>query len=338
MFSALLLFALALVVNANTSSATSLNQTNGTNSVDKISANNSASNYTLNNTFKSTSSVSNVAVNSTNKTKINSTMAAGEPVKVNGLTLTQLKDGISRAEAFYKKNGRLPTYISFGTRKITIATFQKNIATQGLKINTTTTTKVNGLTLTQLKDGISRAEAFYKKNGRLPTYISFGTRKITIATFQKNIATQGLKINTSYTKIDTSSVSALAASLKAGSTSQYSTAVKIFNWVRDNINYSFYYNSKYGASGTLKNRTGNCCDTANLIVALARSAGIQAKYIHGTCKFSSGTWYGHVWAQLYVNGKWLNADATSYKNSLGVIKNWNTSTYKLNGIYTTLPF
>ena len=329
-----------MVVNVNTTTAASVNQTNGSSSVYKVGNNNTVSNTTLTDTSKSTSPISKVAVNSTNKSKINSTMAAGEPVKVNGLTLTQMKDGISRAEAFYKKNGRLPNYLSFGSRNISITTFQKNIATQGLKINTTTTTKINGLTIAQIKDGISRAEAFYKKNGRLPNYLSFGSRNISITTFQKNVSTAGLKINTSGTtnKIDTSSVSALAASLKKGSSSQYQTAVKIFNWVRDHISYSFYYNSKYGASGTLKNRIGNCCDTANLMVALARAAGIQARYLHGTCKFSSGTWYGHVWAQLYVNGKWLNADGTSYKNSLGVVKNWNTATYTLHGIYQTLPF
>jgi len=253
--------------------------------MEKISLTSSASNYTANSLSSSKSSTANfskVSAYSTTKTKINSTMAAGSPVTVNGLTLTQLKDGISRAQAFYKKNGRLPHYITYGTRKIPIATFQKNIATQGLKI------KTSG--------------------------------------------------SSSTTKINTSSVSALAASLKAGSTSNYNTAVKIFNWVRDNINYSFYYNSKYGASGTLKYRTGNCCDTANLMVALARAAGIQARYLHGTCKFSSGNWYGHVWAQLYVNGKWVNADATSFRNSLGVIKNWNTATYTLHGIYSKLPF
>ena len=279
-----MLFSLALVVNANTASAASLNQTNGTAVIDKISTTNNASNCTTSSLSKSnlsTAMVSKASLNSTTKSKINSTMAAGSPVTVNGLTITQLKDGISRAQAFYKKNGRLPNYITYGTRKIPIATFQKNIATQRLKISTTSTTK---------------------------------------------------------TKINTSSVSALAASLKAGSTSNYNTAVKIFNWVRDNINYSFYYNSKYGAAGTLKYRTGNCCDTSNLLVALARAAGIQARYMHGTCKFSSGNWYGHVWTQLYVNGKWVNADATSSRNSLGSIKNWNTASYTLHGIYSKLPF
>lgn len=133
-------------------------------------------------------------------------------------------------------------------------------------------------------------------------------------------------------------IKALAASITKGSTTDYSKASKIFNWVRDHISYSFYYNTKKGALGTLNSRSANCADTAHLVVALERAAGIPARYNHGTCKFSSGNWYGHVWAQVYVNGKWYYADGTSYRNSFGVIKNWNTKTFTLHGIYAALPF
>ncbi|WP_052374296.1 transglutaminase family protein [Methanobacterium sp. SMA-27] len=348
LLSVLLFFSLALALNASTSSAASMDQKNisiSNTSPDNLGNNICSSNYITGNANSTTKT--NIKNTTTKKAKINSTMAAGAPVKVNGLTLAQLKGGTSRVQSFYNKNNRLPKYVTFGTRKISISTFKKNIATQGLKIKTktistktVTTKKVNGLTVLQLKEGTYRVQSFYNKNGRLPKYVKFGTRKITMATFQENITTQGLKINTTRktVKIDTSSVASLAKSLKAGSTSTYNTAVAIFNWVRDNINYSFYYNTRYGASGTLKNRSGNCVDTSHLLISLARSAGITARYVHGTCKFSSGTWYGHVWAQLYLNGKWVIADGTSYRNSLGVVKNWDTSTYKLNGIYTTLPF
>lgn len=53
------------------------------------------------------------------------------------LTLAQMKEGISRVETFYSSNKRLPNYVSYGSKKITISQFQKIIATQGLKINTT---------------------------------------------------------------------------------------------------------------------------------------------------------------------------------------------------------
>lgn len=352
----LLFFSLALVLNVSASSAASVNQTNintTATSLDNMTANISTSNYAsagnANNTTtdikSATTNTSNLnstvtanissknATNTTETPNLNNTEAAGAPVIVNGLTLAQLKDGTSRVQAFFYANDRLPTYVSFGTRHIPIATFEKNIATQGLKINTAI---VDGLNVAQLKDGISRVQAYYVANGKLPTYVSFGTRHVSIATFEKDIATQGLKITIkAVAKPDTSSVAALAKSLK-GSTVAI-TAVNLFNWVRDNIGYSFYYNTKYGAAGTLAHMTGNCCDTANLLVALARDDGITSRYVHGYCDFSSG-WYGHVWAQLYVNGKWYTADATSYANSLGVVKNWNTATATIYGVYNTLPF
>ncbi len=131
---------------------------------------------------------------------------------------------------------------------------------------------------------------------------------------------------------------ALAKSITNGSTSQYTSAAEIYNWVRDNINYAFYYNTQKGALGTLSSRSANCADTSHLMVALERAAGIPARYEHIYAQFSSGNWYGHVIAQVYVDGKWYYADGTSYRNSFGVVKNWNTATFELEGIYASLPF
>jgi transglutaminase-like putative cysteine protease len=208
---------------------------------------------------------------------------------------------------------------------------------------TPTSTKklVCGLTLAQIKDGLSRTQKFYNTNKRLPNYVNFGTRKIPIASFQKILASQNLKIITKPTSPinpNTSSISALAKSLTTGTSSEQTKATRIYNWVRDHISYSFYYNTRYGASGTLKNRTGNCVDTSHLLIALVRAAGLTAVYKHGNCKFSSGSTYGHVWTNIKVDGKWYAADATSSRNSFGVIKNWNTGNYILKGTYTKLPF
>jgi transglutaminase-like putative cysteine protease len=139
-------------------------------------------------------------------------------------------------------------------------------------------------------------------------------------------------------QVTNSQIKALAAKLTSGKTTTYAKAVAIYNWVRDNLGYSFYYNTKYGAVGTLNAMTGNCVDTSHLLIALERAAGIPARYEHVYAKFSSGNWYGHVIAQVYVNGKWYNADATSYSNSFGVIKNWNTASATYKGTYASLPF
>ncbi len=218
---------MALIVNVNSSSATTVNQTNVTATGGNIStsdlnatvntaaATTSATNATVKaaaTTAATNATVKAAATTATTAAKVVSsttTVKAVTPAIVNGLTVAQLNNGISRVEAFYLKNHRLPTYVSYGTRDIPIATFEKNVATAGLKITTkstatttaavkvTSTATVNGLTSAELQDGLCRAQVFYEQNGRLPSYVSYGTTKIPIATFENDLATDGMKINTS---------------------------------------------------------------------------------------------------------------------------------------------
>jgi hypothetical protein len=136
-------------------------------------------------------------------------------------------------------------------------------------------------------------------------------------------------------QVNDASINSLAWSLARGGNG-LNEATNIFNWVRNNIGYSFYYNTKHGAVGTLNAGTGNCVDTAHLLIALSRAAGIPARYVHANARFTSGNVYGHVWAEIWVNGKWYTADASSNYNSFGVVKSWTSATIK--GTYTSLPF
>ncbi|MDX9694133.1 MAG: pseudomurein-binding repeat-containing protein [Methanothermobacter sp.] len=193
------------------------------------------------------------------------------------------------------------------------------------------TANIGSISYPNMVYATSRILAFYSDNQRLPNYVT-----ITDFSGQNSGLSQYLAA-TANCQVNDPSIQALAARLTAGLTSAWDKAKAVFNWVRDNISYSFYYNTRYGAVGTLKYRTGNCCDQAHLVVALARAAGLPARYVHGICTFSSGT-YGHVWAQIYINGVWYNADPTSTRNSLGVINNWNTATATIRGVYASLPF
>ena len=116
----------------------------------------------------------------------------------------------------------------------------------------------------------------------------------------------------------------------------YNKAVALFNYANNRLRYSSYYNTRYGSTQTCKQAFGNCCDMAHVVIALMRTAGIPARYNHATCYFNSGLVTGHVWAEVYVNGKWYKCDTTSAKNSFGVIRNW----YKCGTIkkYKALPF
>ena len=139
-------------------------------------------------------------------------------------------------------------------------------------------------------------------------------------------------------KVGTKKLKKLVKSLTKGLTSDSSKANAILNYVRDKISYSFYYNTKYGASGTLSAKKGNCVDKSHLLVAMFRTAGLHARYVHGKCTFSSGHTYGHVWTQVLIGKTWVCADATSSRNSLGKIANWNTKSYSLDAKYASLSF
>jgi transglutaminase-like putative cysteine protease len=191
-----------------------------------------------------------------------------------------------------------------------------------------------------LIDIYSRILSYYSTNRILPTYATVKPWSTVIATDPALSAElkQYLQATTKC-EVNDPRIIALAQSITSGATSSYQKATLIFNWVRDNINYSYYYDSQKGAVGTLTSGSANCCDHSHLVVALSRAAGLPARYVHGYCYFtSSGNWYGHVFAQIYVNGQWYNADATSSRNTLGVINNWNTNTWTYKGTYASLPF
>ena len=133
-------------------------------------------------------------------------------------------------------------------------------------------------------------------------------------------------------------IKSLAKNITKNSKTELEKATAIFNWVRDKVSYTFYYNTKKGAEKTLSSKSGNCVDQTHLLIALMRSSGISAKYVNGKATFNSGNTYGHVWAQILIGDVWFVADTTSSKNSIGVINNWNVKTAKIYGTYSSIGF
>lgn len=83
--------------------------------------------------------------------------------------------------------------------------------------------------------------------------------------------------------------------------SQYQNARSIFNYIKNNIKYEGYSNTRYGAAGTLSKKRGNCVDHAHLMCAMCRSVGIKCNYIHNSC-------IHHVYNKVYINGKGVIVD------------------------------
>ena len=85
------------------------------------------------------------------------------------------------------------------------------------------------------------------------------------------------------------------------------TAEKIYYFVRDNIAYENYANTRKGALRTLTEGKGNCCDQAHLLVALLRAAKIPTYYCHGN---------QHWWAVPCID-KQYHCEPTNRKHNFG---------------------
>ncbi|WP_296882656.1 pseudomurein-binding repeat-containing protein [uncultured Methanobrevibacter sp.] len=209
---------------------------------------------------------------------------------------------------------------------------------------------VGKIIYSELVDSFSRVLAYYNTNGALPNYVvvTYGS-----GSSSSSMSATGSGINQKNTESDVSkylkattncqvgnsAIKSIVDSITSGLTSDLDKAKAIYNYVRDKVSYSFYYDTRYGAVGTLNAKTGNCVDQSHLVISMFRTAGLAARYVHGTCVFtSSGSTYGHVWAQVLVDGQWYVADCTSTRNSFGYVANWYTSSYSLHGIYASISF
>lgn len=177
---------------------------------------------------------------------------------------------------------------------------------------------------------LSKAINSYENKSKLPSSVSVSDSVFVDASKKKYL------VATKNCQVKNKKIKNLAKSLVSGLKSNWDKAKKIFNYVRNKVTYSFYFNTKRGALKTLSSKRGNCVDMAHLVVALSRAAKLPARYVHADCTFRSGRRIGHVWAEIYIDGKWVKADATSNYNTLGKIVNWHNGAY--HGRHISLPF
>ena len=113
-------------------------------------------------------------------------------------------------------------------------------------------------------------------------------------------------------------------------------ALRLYNFVRDKIEYEKYSNTRYGSLKTLKIKKGNCVDQHHLLNALLRTVGIPARYKNGYVVFRSSGLVGHVWTYAFIDGKWRDLDTTHRSNSFDKIYNWTKA--KSSEILTAVNF
>ncbi len=236
-------------------------------------------------------------------------------------------DLASRVSAYMVKNGQAPNYGSstlgnmqfqtliLGFSKILEFSKSEGRLPNYLTLNIKSTDKLNG------GSGSSGGSG----SGSIPTGPLNEKNTLSASELQKYL------VATTNCQVNNAAIKSLAASLTKNCKTELEKATAIFNYVRDNIKYSYYYDTKYSATGTLNNKLGNCVDQTHLLIALSRASGLAARYVHADCTFTVSGRIGHVFAQIKVGDTWVVADTTSSLNSLGTVKNWNVNTYTLKG-------
>ncbi len=191
----------------------------------------------------------------------------------------------------------------------------------------------------------ARILSYFGDNGELPSQCKVELWAVTNGTYVEGSASFGndysgyasyLQPTNNAQSNNATIISVAKTGMNYGSTptTTYGAMYNLMNYLNDYVGYDYYYDTYYGAVGTWNRRAGNCCDSAHLMVACARSLGVPARYVHAYCRFSDMS-TGHVWAEVLCGSEWYTADLVSDYNYLGYKTNTTLSVY---GRYTTLPF
>ncbi len=104
-----------------------------------------------------------------------------------------------------------------------------------------------------------------------------------------------------------------AKKITKGSKNERQATEKIFKWVRDE--YKWNLTKIIGAKALLqkKNKEALCSDKTNLFVALCRAIGIPVRYVLADCYLNTNDKElprksKHIYAEVFLNGKWIIAD------------------------------
>ncbi|WP_418790597.1 transglutaminase-like domain-containing protein [Phosphitispora sp. TUW77] len=94
----------------------------------------------------------------------------------------------------------------------------------------------------------------------------------------------------------------------------FSKTKAIFQWVSQNMVYDmdkfrrgeFYDND--GAVKALQTQKGLCRDYANLVTAMCRAEGLEARTVIGEAGIGTAK-YGHAWNEVRIGDRWVSMDA-----------------------------
>ena len=161
--------------------------------------------------------------------------------------------------------------------------------------------------------------------------------------------------STPLVQVDSPEVQALSRELAGNATTEFQVVTAVINYVADNIRYVFNP-MNYDAVSTLRDRSGNCSNSAHLSAALLRAAGIPARVVGGTTldkqlkvpmdgvrslvqTMGKG---GHAWIEVYFPDLgWLSYDpkqSKQFTSTRHVKESHGTDTSEIAESWTGIPY
>jgi hypothetical protein len=103
-----------------------------------------------------------------------------------------------------------------------------------------------------------------------------------------------------------------AAAPSASGQSRADQAAQEVAGIMAGYNYQYYYDDKKSNEQTKSQKSGNCCDLAQVAMEEFRKRGVECKMVLGKIKSKNGT-NGHYWLQYHdkEKNKWVFFDPTA---------------------------
>lgn len=116
---------------------------------------------------------------------------------------------------------------------------------------------------------------------------------------------------------DSPEIIELAQSITQGFQTDLEKTKAIHDWVASHIPYDVdayfsgtYVSKDWDALTVLKKKKAICFGYSNLVAALNRAVGIEAKVIIGDANVYQVGWTPHAWNKVLADGRWVSMDVT----------------------------
>jgi len=139
--------------------------------------------------------------------------------------------------------------------------------------------------------------------------------------------------------LEPGSIKALGEAIKNAESEPFARAKAVHDWVSDRVTYDVEaltgHRPPQDAETVFRSRFGVCAGYANLFLAVAKAADLEAVVVGGAAKGASGEvdGRGHAWNAVKLNGGWYLIDTTWDSGAIGSDKRWSKK-YGTNYLFT----